>query len=153
MATGYGAPRMNGSEAVITLTDDPDPRLERVLETGLADHNATQTGVSDWRALAIEVRDPDTGEPVGGLLGRTTLGLFFLDLFYLPEHLRRSGTGSRALHMAEQEAIRRGCRAAMLITINIQAPRFYAHHGWEEFGRISCMPEVERVFMRKTLVS
>jgi GNAT superfamily N-acetyltransferase len=103
--------------------------------------------------LAVAVQDPDTGEPVGGLLGRTTLGLFFLDLFYLPEHLRRSGIGSRALRMAEEEAVRRGCRAAMLITINIQAPDFYARHGWEEFGRVASMPGVERVFMRKTLAA
>ncbi len=136
---------------MITLTEDPDPRLEAVLETGLAEYNATQTGVSDWRALAVAVQDPETGEPVGGLLGRTTLGLFFLDLFYLPEHLRRSGIGSRALRMAEQEAMRRGCRAAMLITINVQAPEFYARYGWEEFGRIACMPGVERILMRKTL--
>jgi GNAT superfamily N-acetyltransferase len=136
---------------MFTLTDDPDPRLETVLETGLAEYNAAQTGVRDGRALAVAVQDPDTGEPVGGLLGRTTLGLFFLDLFYLPEHLRRSGVGSRALRLAEEEAVRRGCRAAMLITINIQAPEFYARHGWEEFGRVASMPGVERVFMRKTL--
>lgn len=99
------------------------------------------------------MQDPETGEPVGGLLGRTTLGLFFLDLFYLPDHLRRSGIGSRALRMAEEEAVRRGCRAAILITINIQAPEFYARHGWEEFGRVPSMPGVERVFMRKTLAA
>jgi GNAT superfamily N-acetyltransferase len=138
---------------MITLTDDPDPRLEAALETGLAEYNATQTGVRDWHALAVAVHDPDTGEPVGGVLGRTTLGLFFLDLFYLPEHLRRSGIGGRALRMAEEEAIRRGCRAASLITMNIQAPEFYARHGWEEFGRVASMPGVERVFMRKTLAA
>jgi GNAT superfamily N-acetyltransferase len=99
------------------------------------------------------VLDPDTGALVGGLLGRTTLGLFFLGLFYVPEHLRRSGIGSRALRMAEEEAIRRGCRAAALIAINIQAPEFYARHGWEEFGLVASMPGVERVFMRKTLMS
>jgi GNAT superfamily N-acetyltransferase len=150
---GCAAERSDRSEAVITLTDDPDPCLETVLESGLAEYNAAQTGVRDWRALAVAVQDPDTGEPVGGLLGRTTLGLFFLDLLYLPEHLRRSGIGSRALRMAEEEAVRRGCRAAMLITINIQAPDFYARHGWEEFGRVASMPGVERVFMRKTLAA
>lgn len=91
------------------------------------------------------------GSLAGGLLGRTTLGLFFLDLFYLPEHLRRSGIGSRALRMAEEEAIRRGCRAATLVTINVQAPEFYIRHGWEEFGRVGSLPGVERVFLRKTL--
>jgi hypothetical protein len=52
--------------------------------------------------------------------------------------------------MAEEEAIRRGCRAATLVTVNFQAPEFYARHGWEEFGRIASAPGVERIFMRKT---
>jgi GNAT superfamily N-acetyltransferase len=136
---------------MITVTDDPDPGLEEVLETGLAEYNAMKTGLRDWRALAVAVHDLETGELAGGLLGRTTLGLFFLDLFYLPEHLRRSGIGSRALRMAEEEAIRRGCRAATLVTINVQAPEFYIRHGWEEFGRVGSLPGVERVFLRKTL--
>lgn len=70
------------------------------------------------------VYDPDTGAPAGGLRGRTSLGLFFVDLFYLPERLRHSGIGGRALRMAEAEAIRRGCRAATLVTVNFQAPAF-----------------------------
>ena len=41
--------------------------------------------------------------------------------------------------------------AATLVTINIQAPGFYAQHGWEEFGRVPSLPGVERVFFRKTL--
>ena len=61
--------------------------------------------------------------------------------------------GSRALHMAEEEAVRRGCQAATLVAVNFQAPEFYARHGWEEFGRIATAPGVERIFMRKTLAA
>jgi GNAT superfamily N-acetyltransferase len=135
---------------MIALTDDPDPHLEAVLGDGLTEHNAEMSRLRDWRALAVEVRDRDTGELAGGVLGRTTMGLFFLDLFYLPKKLRGGGIGSRALRMAEEEAIRRGCRAATLVTVNFQAPEFYARHGWEEFGRIVSAPGVERIFMRKT---
>jgi GNAT superfamily N-acetyltransferase len=135
---------------MITLTDDPDAHLEAVLGDGLTEHNAEMSRLRDWRALAVEVRDPDTGELAGGVLGRTTMGLFFLDLFYLPKKLRGGGIGSRALRIAEEEAIRRGCRAATLVTVNFQAPEFYARHGWEEFGRIASAPGVERIFMRKT---
>jgi GNAT superfamily N-acetyltransferase len=135
---------------MIALTDDPDPHLEAVLGDGLTEHNAEMSRLRDWRALAVEVRDRDTGELAGGVLGRTTMGLFFLDLFYLPKKLRGGGIGSRALRMAEDEAIRRGCRAATLVTVNFQAPEFYARHGWEEFGRIVSAPGVERIFMRKT---
>jgi GNAT superfamily N-acetyltransferase len=138
---------------MLALTDAPDSRLEDVLGGGLADYIEQQTGVRDGRPLAVELRDPDTGAPIGGILGRTTLGLFFLDLFYLPERLRRSGIGSQALRMAEAEAIRRGCLSAVLITMNIMAPEFYARHGWQEFGRIATVPGAERIFMRKTLAA
>jgi len=138
---------------MITLTDAPDPRLESVLEDGLAAYNAEQAGIRDWRPLAVSAHDPDSGDLVGGLLGRTSLGLFFLDLFYLPERMRRGGTGSAMLRMAEAEAGRRGCRAATLVTVNFQAPEFYARHGWEEFGRIAGAPGVERIFMRKNLTT
>ena len=137
---------------MITLTDAPDPRLESVLEDGLAAYNAEKSGLRDGRPLAVSAHDPDSGELVGGLLGRTSLGLFFLDLFYLPERMRGGGTGSAMLRMAEVEASRRGCRAATLITVNFQAPEFYARHGWEEFGRIQTAPDVARIFMRKTFV-
>lgn len=138
---------------MITLTDAPDPRLESILEDGLAAYNAEKAGRRDWRVLAVTAHDPDSDELVGGLLGRTSLGLFFLDLFYLPERMRHGGIGSAMLRMAEAEATRRGCRAATLVTVNFQAPEFYARHGWEEFGRIPSMPGVERIFMRKTLAT
>jgi GNAT superfamily N-acetyltransferase len=138
---------------MVVLTDAPDPRLRHVLDAGLADHNEEMARRRDWRPLAVTVRDPDTGELAGGLLGRTSMGLFFLDLFFLPKKLRGNGIGSQALRMAEVEAFSRGCRAATLVTVNFQAPEFYLRHGWEEFGRIASAPGVERIFMRKTLVA
>jgi len=135
---------------MITLSDAPDPRLESVLEDGLAAYNFDKAGRRDWQPLAVTAHDPGSGEPVGGLLGRTSLGLFFLDLFYLPESMRHGGIGSAMIRMAETEAIRRGCNAATLVTVNFQAPEFYARHGWEEFGRIANADGVERIFMRKT---
>ena len=134
----------------IEVTDAADLG-ETVLGSGLADHNQRHAGRHDGRRLAVLVRDAETGAVVGGLTGRTSLGLFYLDLFYLPERLRGQGLGSRILGMAEDEAVRRGCTAATLVTINFQAPAFYARHGWEEFGRIPTVPGVERIFFRKVL--
>jgi GNAT superfamily N-acetyltransferase len=137
---------------MLTLTDAPEPEFEAILAGGLADYNEAHAHRRDWRPLAVTIRDPATGALVGGILGRTSLGLFFLDLFYLPAHLRGSGTGGAMLRMAEAEAARRGCSAATLVTVSFQAPDFYARHGWDEFGRIETAPDVARIFMRKTLV-
>lgn len=136
----------------IVLTDAPTDADHAMIERGLADFNAQQAGIRDWRALAVLARDPATGQTLGGMVGRTTLGLLFLDLVYLPETLRGQNIGGRMLGMVEQEAARRGCRSAALITITFQAPGFYERHGWREFGRVPCDPPgTFRVFMTKTL--
>jgi hypothetical protein len=65
-----------------------DPRAEVALRAGLAEYNTR-------RFRDIVIYDDQSGEPVCGLLGHTSFGLFFLDLFYLPEALHGRGLGSR----------------------------------------------------------
>ena len=64
----------------MTLTDAPPDSLKEVLSKGLADYNAQQSRLRDWKPLAVMVHDPETGDAAGGLLGRTSMGLFFVDL-------------------------------------------------------------------------
>jgi len=138
----------------IVLTDAPTDADEAVIDGGLADFNAEQAGYRDWRSLAVLARDPATGQTIGGILGRTTLGLLFVDLVYLPPALRGQDLGRRMMGMVEQEAVRRGCRSGALITISFQAPGFYERHGWREFGRVPCDPPgTFRVFMSKEFSS
>jgi GNAT superfamily N-acetyltransferase len=100
----------------------------------------------------VLVKDAQTHRTLGGVTGRTSLGLMFLDVFFLPEALRGSGLGSQVLAMAEAEAKRRGCRAAVLYTISFQAPEFYRKHGWRQFGAIPCDPPgTSRIFFSKQL--
>jgi GNAT superfamily N-acetyltransferase len=55
--------------------------------------------------------------PVGGLTGRTSRGVLFIDLFFLPDDLRGYGLGRRLLQLAEEEARQRGCISAVLSTL------------------------------------
>ena len=55
---------------------------------------------------------------LGGILGRTSLGICFLDLVFLPVTLRGQNVGTRMIAAAEGEARRRGCRAMLLYTIS-----------------------------------
>jgi GNAT superfamily N-acetyltransferase len=138
-------------EPITTLTDTRDPTAEAVVTGGLADYNREVFGRVDSQTLDIHVRDK-SGEIVGGLLGHTSLGLFFLDLFYLPKQLRRGGLGSRLMRQAEEEACRRGCTAAFVYTVTFQAPDFYERHGYRRFGEIACPPDgATRIFLTKPL--
>jgi len=106
------------AETTITLTDAPEDGERTVVMDGLRAYNEERAGVSDARQLAILARDPDTGEVVGGLLGRSYLGLLTVERFFLPENLRRGGLGGRILAMAEEEGRRRGCTRAVLSTLH-----------------------------------
>ena len=133
----------------IFVTDEPDPRHVGVIESGLDEFNLAKAGLNDRRTLAVLARDPGTGDVVGGLTGRTSLGLLFVDLFHLPPEHRGAGLGGRILAEAEREAVRRGCRSGVLYTINFQAPGFYVKHGWRVFGEVPGADGVSRVFLAK----
>jgi GNAT superfamily N-acetyltransferase len=139
-------------EPELVLTDTPDSAARRLIDDRLGQYNAEHAGYWDPRPLAVLVRDPASHDVVGGILARTSLGLLFIDLVFLPESLRGQQIGTRMLRLVEEEAVRRGCCAAVLYTINFQAPEFYERHGWREFGRIPCDPPgTSRVFMTKDL--
>jgi ribosomal protein S18 acetylase RimI-like enzyme len=136
----------------LTLTDAPDAAARDAIGNGLAQYNEEQTGISDVRPIGVLISDPETGQVVGGLIGRTSLGLMFIDLVYIPAAYRGARLGSEMLEMAEAEARRRGCCSAVLVTISFQAPGFYAKHGYTEMGRVPCHPPgTSRVLMWKAL--
>jgi GNAT superfamily N-acetyltransferase len=136
----------------LVLTDDPDRTAEAAIEDGLSTYNLQKAGSVDARPLAVLVTGPDGAGVVGGLVGRTTLGLFFIDLIFLPDAARGSGIGTQVMAMAEDEARRRGCTAATLFTITFQAPDFYRRCGYRELGRVECAPPGHtRICMTKPL--
>jgi GNAT superfamily N-acetyltransferase len=145
---------MNGSVEEISLEVCEHFDAEKLLpiEEGLNQFNDLMTGMSDRKPLSVFIKSTQTGEVLGGMQGRSSLGLLFIDLFYLPPELRKMGLGTDILRRFEEEGRKRGCTAAFLYTISFQAPDFYKKHGWEEFGRIDCKPEgTSRIFMKKSL--
>lgn len=136
----------------IFLTDSPSSSGVALISDALDQSIVEETGLGDRRPVAVLARDPESGEIVGGLTGRTSLGTLFVDLFYLPPALRGLGLGSEMLRQAEEEGRKRGCRIAILYTISFQAPEFYRKHGWRVFGEVPCDPPgTSRVFMTKDL--
>jgi GNAT superfamily N-acetyltransferase len=141
------------TEPRVVLTDTPDAAEVAAVREHLGRFNFHATHIDDQRALAVLVKDPVSEEVLGGLTGRTSRGVLFVEVLFLPESQRGTGLGSRLLEMAEQEAVRRGCRHGLLHTHTFQAPAFYAKHGWEEFGSIpSDPPGTSRMFFRKQLM-
>jgi GNAT superfamily N-acetyltransferase len=138
----------------IVLTDHPQASELAVIRRGLDQFNLAASGIDDQRPVALLVKDPTTHEVLGGLNGRTSRGVLFIDVFFLPEAMRGSGLGSRLLQMAEEEGRRRGCRIGLLHTNNFQAPGFYQKHGWREYGHFPSDPAgSRRIFFSKDLTA
>lgn len=81
----------------IEVTDIFEQGLEEAIGDGLNQFNDDASGENDRKPLAVVVRDPETGKVIGGMIGRSSLGLLFADLFYLPPALRGDGLGSERL--------------------------------------------------------
>jgi GNAT superfamily N-acetyltransferase len=141
------------TEPCLTATDAPDDRARAVIADGLAGSNYDKVAYRDFRPLAVLASDPNTGEVIGGLSGRTSFGLLFVERFFLPDNLRGNGLGSRLIALAEEEARRRGCTRAALFTLTFQAPGgFYLKQGYEVAAQLECTPPgATRMLMTKKL--
>jgi GNAT superfamily N-acetyltransferase len=136
----------------ITVTDNAIPAVRRVITAGVSQYNREMAGYCDAKNLSVLVMDSQSKKVVGGLLGRTSLGLFFIDLLFLPTPLRGNGIGAQVIEYAEAEAKERGCSTAVLYTITFQAPGFYERRGYRVLGRIECpSPGHTRLCMTKAL--
>jgi Acetyltransferase (GNAT) family len=120
---------MTAKEAILTLTDLPGAEAEAVIRDGLSSYNFAQAGYRDQRPLSVLASDPDSGEDIGGLIGRTSMGLLFIDRFFPPESQRKRGLGSRLIKLAEDEGARRGCTRAVPFTVHFSGARFLSAPG------------------------
>ncbi len=141
---------MSATETV-EIKPSHDREAKAYAAAALYRYNVEKTGVDDRAPIGAELRDV-SGEIRGGLWGRTELGLLFLDMFFVPKHLRGRSYGSQLLNLVETEARRRGCVRAVVETSSFQAPTFYTNHGYQEFGRVDFgAAEHARIFFRKQL--
>ncbi len=81
----------------IEVTNEITEDMSEVIGAGLNAYNDDITKYNDRKSLAIVVRDKQSGQVIGGMLGRSSLGLLFIELVYLPEQLRNSGLGSKKI--------------------------------------------------------
>ncbi len=136
----------------IVVADTVTPEVAQVIRGGLEAFNDARTGQPDRLPLSVVACDSTSGAVLGGALGRSSLGLLFLDLLWLPEEMRGNGLGREILGRFETEGVRRGCIAGVVYTISFQAPGFYERCGWQRFGEVASLPDgTSRIFLTKRL--
>jgi GNAT superfamily N-acetyltransferase len=138
---------------VVTLVPEPDHSLSQVILDNLRAFNRSRFPDSGTDSnLAVVIREEEAGEPVGGLWARTSGGWLAIELIFVPEHHRGKGLARQLIRLAEEEAVKRGCRAAWLDTLNRDAAALYERLGYVRFGELNDYPPGNsRFFLQKKL--
>ena len=135
-------------QAQITIAESIAEAERQLIIGGLVGYNNVAASQEQYRGLIALARDGS--ELVGGLLGYTHWNWLFISHLWLAQNARGSGTGSRLLRAAEDEAAARGCAHAHCDTFSFQALPFYEKHGYEVFGQLDDYPPGHcRYFLRK----
>jgi GNAT superfamily N-acetyltransferase len=124
----------------IDVEESPDPGLRDAIVQPLKAFNERHIGPVKPEALAITLRDPESGAVTGGLWGASVVGWLYVDLLVVPEESRGQGLGTELLRQAEIIARKRGCIGLWLHTATFQAPAFYEKLGFQLFGTVPDYP-------------
>jgi GNAT superfamily N-acetyltransferase len=90
---------------------------------------------------------------IGGVIGATYWGWFYINLMWVKAEFRGRGYGQSLLKRAEDKARERGAKYAYLDTFSFQALEFYQKQGYQIFGELQDFPPGhQRYFLMKQLV-
>jgi len=124
----------------LDVDESPDPGLRDAIVQPLKAFNESRIGPVKAEALAVTLRDPQSGAITGGLWGSSVVGWLYVDLLVVPEGFRGQGLGTELLQKAEDIARKRGCIGLWLHTGSFQAPGFYEKRGFQRFGTVPDYP-------------
>ena len=124
----------------IDVDESPDPGLRDAILQPLKAFNESHIGPVKPELLAIALRDPESGEVVGGLWGASVVGWLYVDLLVVPEGFRGQGLGPPLLRPAEEIARTRGWIGMWLHTGTFPAPGFYEQRGFKALGKVPASP-------------
>jgi GNAT superfamily N-acetyltransferase len=125
---------------------------QAVLE-GLGGNIVSKTGNPELgRSIHIFIRDKEN-KVAGGVIGQIFGGWLHVSLLWIEETMRNRGKGTKLLKMAEDEAMKIGCKYAHLDTYSFEARPFYEKHGYALFATLDNYPEgYSKYFLKRKLV-
>jgi GNAT superfamily N-acetyltransferase len=137
---------------ICRTSEDSEPLREdsNAVLKGLLGFNENKTSlVAD--SIYVFMRDR-RNRVVGGVLGYTWGDWLHINIVWVEESFRNKDNGTKLLQMAENEAVKRGCKHVDLDTFSWQARPFYEKHGYTVFATLDNYPEGHRKhFMKKDL--
>ena len=135
----------------LTRVNAPTAADRDAIHRPLIAYNAAKAGPAHYQPLAIVFRD-EAAATIGGLWCDSYYQWLFIELLFVPQHLRQQQVGTRLLAEAEVFARQNHCNGVWLDSFAFQAPRFYEKLGYQQFGCIDDYPKgFTRFFFSKRL--
>ena len=98
--------------------------------------------------------ETDEGGRIGGVSARIWGEWLLISYMWVDKGKQGGGVGSKLLSLLEEEAKKRGCKAAMVDTLSFQAKPFYEKHGYQCRMTIDDYPVSHKLhFLTKSLIS
>jgi hypothetical protein len=113
---------MTQSLPEIVISDAPNPADREATLQRLAAYNKINGPPSCFQPLAILQRDPDTGETVRDLWGKTSYNWVFIELLVVPDPWRGQNVCTMLLRKATRRMVLRCLEALMTILAAQTAP-------------------------------
>jgi ribosomal protein S18 acetylase RimI-like enzyme len=135
---------------IVEPNSEFEAALNSFLDERIYEFNIQATGFKDGRPFAGVVRD-EADNIVAAVNGHTWGGCCHVVNLWVHESMRRQGHGSVLLKLAEEEAVRRGCVQAQLLTHSFQAPEFYERSGYARAATIENYPlgHAQHVYIKR----
>jgi GNAT superfamily N-acetyltransferase/ketosteroid isomerase-like protein len=128
-----------------TIHDNLPTEAAQIVDSGLGDSNSAAAPLACFA-------HSDTGEVLGGAIGRTWGSCCELQQLWVSPDQRRRGIGARLIIDFEQHAVKRGCTTFYLETFSFQAPALYRSLGYEvKVGLKGFGPGIEKYTMVRTV--
>ena len=135
----------------ISVEADPSADDIEHVRNGLIQHNVTRSTIGDGLEIAVFLRDQE-GEIRGGFCGWIWGSCLELEYAWVDKRLRGQGYGRKMMEQLAQTACQRGCTTIVTDTYSFQAPNFYLHFGFEQFGQVGGYPDgIRKHFLIKQL--
>ncbi|MCL1095672.1 GNAT family N-acetyltransferase [Shewanella kaireitica] len=130
---------------------DNSKEFAQTVEDKIAEFNWQNWEVSERLPLGLKM-EGDNGELLAGFSGRTFGNWLMIDNLWVSENLRGQNIGHQLLVEAERLALAKGCKFAILDTLNFQAKPFYEARGYQVQWTQAAYPKTGcKYFMVKTL--
>jgi GNAT superfamily N-acetyltransferase len=136
----------------VQIVVDPELKADDLaaIRKGLHAYNDSRVDSPDGH-FGVLIKD-DTGQTVGGLAAQWYYNWMFIELLFVPEHLRGQDMGTRLMAEAEAYARQHNMTGIWLDTFGFQARGFYEKLGYTLFGELPDYPDGHsRYFLQKRL--